>query len=461
MLVHLPIGILLLAVLMEWLARREKFRLIQPAVRIALLSGSVVALLSCITGYLLSLQSAYQDDILSWHLAMGISTAALSTALFFLHRSPARWAARAYGAGCFALVGIIFVTGHLGGSLTHGSTYLTDVLPAPLRGWFSANQSEEKVIINVQDAQVYGDIIQPILADKCYNCHGASKQRGGLRLDKPDAIVKGGKNGKVIVAGKPFESEIIKRIYLPMNHDDHMPPRGKNQITASEIQLLQWWIAEEARFDRKVGDLPQPETIRPILNNLQTSDPEKTIFANTGLPEGPVSKAPDSLLVSLRNKNITVVPATRRSNYLSVSFLAVPQAGDEMIAILQPISDNVIELKLANTKITDKGLEAVGKMKNLVRLNLENTAVTDEGLKHFKGLGILQVLNLVGTKVTAKGLAELQTLKKLKKLYLYKTGVQDADRDMLKGRLPGVTLDRGGYQVPTLVDDTTLVKDKK
>src|SRR5438046_2859818 len=48
--------------------------------------------------------------------------------------------------------------------------------------------------------------VRPLLVDNCFSCHGEKKQKGGLRLDSPQALLKGGKNGAVIVPGKPGES---------------------------------------------------------------------------------------------------------------------------------------------------------------------------------------------------------------------------------------------------------------
>src|SRR5881409_1913718 len=44
--------------------------------------------------------------------------------------------------------------------------------------------------------------IQPILTNSCYECHGAEKQKGGLRLDQKAAAFKGGDSGPVLVPGK-------------------------------------------------------------------------------------------------------------------------------------------------------------------------------------------------------------------------------------------------------------------
>ena len=55
------------------------------------------------------------------------------------------------------------------------------------------------------------------------------------------ALLKGGKNGPVLIAGKVLDSPLIHRLLLPLNDDDHMPPKGKPQPTLTEIGALQWW----------------------------------------------------------------------------------------------------------------------------------------------------------------------------------------------------------------------------
>src|SRR5687768_2402601 len=54
--------------------------------------------------------------------------------------------------------------------------------------------------------------VRPLLADRCFECHGEKKQKGGLRLDSAAAIHQGGDSGPALVAGKPGESHIIKAV---------------------------------------------------------------------------------------------------------------------------------------------------------------------------------------------------------------------------------------------------------
>jgi uncharacterized membrane protein len=458
LLVHLPIGILLLAILLDWLSR-TRFHLLRPAVRFSFLIGASMAVVSCITGYMLSLQDDYKADVLSWHLAMGISTAVISVGLVLLFNSSSARLNKMYNAGIVLLLLVISITGHLGGSLTHGSNYLTEVLPSPIKTWFMENEVERVALINVQEALLYNDIIKPVLEEKCYSCHGETKQKGALRLDLPDAILKGGKKGKTIVMEKPFDSELIKRIYLPMNNEKHMPPKERSQITPAEVQLLQWWISEGASFDKKVSQLNQTENIKPILKGLQTIN-ENSFFINADIPSAAISKVPDSLIQKLRDKNIAVVAVSKASNYLSISFAGFLTATDEDINILKPLRKNIVWLKLGSTKITDKTLQQIGVFENLRRLSLDHTKISDNGMSELKNLKQLQYLNVVSTSVSANGLEVLKSLDALKKLYVYQTALKKEDWPGLKTKLPNVTLDSGGYRVPSLATDTVIVKPK-
>jgi len=152
---------------------------------------------------------------------------------------------------------LVLVTGHLGGSLTHGSDYLTQ--PLEHLSGDSEIVYKRKPIPNVQEAMIYTDIIEPVFKNKCYGCHGATRQKGKLRLDQPTSIMKGGKDGVIIVPGKSATSELIKRILLPREDEHHMAPKEKPQLTEQEIALLGWWVDNGADFTKKVKEFQQPD----------------------------------------------------------------------------------------------------------------------------------------------------------------------------------------------------------
>ena len=65
--------------------------------------------------------------------------------------------------------------------------------------------------------------VRPVLADKCYSCHGAKKQSGGLRLDTAKGVKLGADYGPVIVPGDPAKSPLVAAIRR--GGDAPMPPK--------------------------------------------------------------------------------------------------------------------------------------------------------------------------------------------------------------------------------------------
>jgi uncharacterized membrane protein len=451
-LVHLPIGILLLACVFQWLERRPKFSSLHAATNIALLIGMVCAILSALTGYLLSFSGDYDENLVITHQWFGISVAAVSIAMFYYHSKAVSFKTQV--SISILLFVLILITGHLGGSLTHGSDYLT-------RSWglTSDTVAQRKPIPNVQEALVYSDVIQPILQTKCYSCHGKNKQKGKLRIDDSLRLMKGGKDGPVIIAGNVEKSEMAKRLSLPREDDDHMPPKEKPQPTEQEIALIHWWIKSGALFDKKVKQLDQPEEIKPALLALQNVQEKKIIVPD--IPAKPVVKANDGAIKKLKDLGAVIDPVAQNTNYLSANFVTVTNPGDKEIQMLLPLKEQLIELKLGGASITDSALLVISQFKNLMRLQLDHTRITDKGLANLRALEDLRYLNLVGTAVTEKGVMQLKDLKNLRSIYLYQTGVKKSEWKDLKKAFPKTLVDSGGYTVPFLPTDTTEVKPPK
>jgi uncharacterized membrane protein/mono/diheme cytochrome c family protein len=449
-LVHLPIGILLLACFFQWLVLKPKFAVLQPAIPVMMFWGMLGAVLSCISGYMLSLSGDYDEELVGRHQWMGIFTAILSLILYVLYKLSlgekiARWIS-------LSIIFLITFTGHLGGSLTHGSDYLTEGLNSRNDGG-----SALKPIPNIQEAVLYADVVQPLLQSRCYGCHGPNKQKAKLRLDKQELILKGGKEGKTVIPGKTDESKMIERLLLPSEDEDHMPPKEKPQLTQGEIALLHWWISGGADFTKKVKDLPQTDKIKPILLALQTGIAGEEKKA-TDVPEASISKADEKAVKRLKQAGVMVMPVSQNSNYLSVSFVTAGGGADSLVKLLEPLKKQLVWLNLNNAAFSDAALIEIAKLTTLTRLQLSNTAITDKGLTSLQTLQQLQALNLVGTKVTAAGVSQLKDIKTLKNLYLYQTGVNNSDWPLLQKTFPAAQLDSGKYTVPTLATDTTVVK---
>jgi uncharacterized membrane protein len=451
-LVHLPIGILLLACVFQWMERRPKFASLHTATSIALLIGMICAIFSALTGFLLSFSGDYDEGLVITHQWFGISVAAVGIAMFYYHTKAAAFKTQV--SISILLFVLIIITGHLGGSLTHGSDYLT-------KSWnlSSDTVAQRRPIPNVQEAMVYSDVIQPVLQAKCYSCHGKNKQKGKLRMDDSLRLMKGGKDGAVIIPGNVEKSELAKRLSLPRGDDDHMPPKEKPQPTEQEIALIHWWIASGAPFDKKVKQLDQPEELKPALLALQNIQEKKVIIPD--IPSKPVTKANEYAVKKLKDIGTVVEPVAQNTNYLSANFVTVTNPGDKEVQLLSPLKEQLIELKLGSTRITDSALQVIAEFKNLMRLQLDYTKITDKGLANLASLENLQYLNLVGTGVTEKGVLQLRDLKNLRSIYLYQTGVKKSDWSDLKKAFPKTLIDSGGYTVPFLPTDTIEVKPPK
>jgi mono/diheme cytochrome c family protein len=96
-----------------------------------------------------------------------------------------------------------------------------------------------------QDVDFVRDV-RPILAKRCYTCHGPEKHKGGLRLDRKAEALAGGDSGPPFEAGKSAESLLIEKVAS----DDPelvMPPEGE-RLTDQEIALLRAWIDQGASW---------------------------------------------------------------------------------------------------------------------------------------------------------------------------------------------------------------------
>ena len=85
-----------------------------------------------------------------------------------------------------------------------------------------------------------------MFAVRCSGCHGAEKRKAKMRLDTFDGVMRGGEDGAVVVAGDPSKSLMMRRLLLPLDDEDHMPPAKKPQPTRAELDVLRWWIAQGA-----------------------------------------------------------------------------------------------------------------------------------------------------------------------------------------------------------------------
>jgi mono/diheme cytochrome c family protein len=96
------------------------------------------------------------------------------------------------------------------------------------------------------DEQVdYLKEIKPLFAQRCVACHGALKQKAGLRLDTAASAIKGGRNGAAVEPGNPAGSLLLKRV-TAADESERMPPEGE-PLTPPQLALLRRWIGQGAQ----------------------------------------------------------------------------------------------------------------------------------------------------------------------------------------------------------------------
>lgn len=153
--------------------------------------------------------------------------------------------------------------------------------------------------------------IRPLLADRCFACHGrdAEHRQGGLRLDDAAEARKSGDSGeKAIVPGAPDKSELVRRIFST-DADEQMPPaKSKKSLTAAEKELLKRWIAEGAEYkDHWAFSTPTRPAVPTVKNGAwPKNDIDRFILVK--LEQEKLSPAPTAdALTLLRRVSLDLV----------------------------------------------------------------------------------------------------------------------------------------------------------
>ncbi len=120
--------------------------------------------------------------------------------------------------------------------------------------------------------------IAPILRANCIACHHEKKATGGLNLESPQTILKGGEQGPAVVPGKSTESLLLK--VAAHQQESIMPPPdnivGAKPLTPAQLGLLKLWIDQGATggvsTTREVRWQPLPTGYQPALASAVTPD---------------------------------------------------------------------------------------------------------------------------------------------------------------------------------------------
>lgn len=438
--VHLPIGIAFLLAALEGChrfgPRHKPAEQQQPGampLRLPIvLCFAISAVASAVLGWILARDGGYGADLLLYHRISGTVVAGLGAWLVIVHNR--RWV---YGLSLAVTLIVVSLAGHWGASLTHGKGYMERALAAALFPEDpESRQNSGRTAPPVETVRAPADIItfetlvQPVLTEKCVGCHGGEKMKGDLRLDTFDHLMAGGGHGPVLDPGSLEDSELLRRLRLPLDDDDHMPPEGKPQLTREELRLIQWWVQSGASPAATLADLPLPPDIEPVFLaqvGLEVAEEEPLPARDQVLAAAKEIEARTGALIHSLHPTEPWLEMVAR--YEGEAFT------NEALQAIQPIAPVIRRLDLGRTGISDQGLSRLKELENLVELKVDGTQVGDPGLVHLKGLAHLEYLNLVGTRVSDAGLRHLRHLDRLRQVYVWRTNVTEAGAASLEQAL--------------------------
>ncbi|WP_109436741.1 FN3 associated domain-containing protein [Aquimarina sp. AU119] len=444
LILHLPIGGLLLVFYFDIVGRIRK-NYPETLIENGLGFSAFFAILACVLGYFLSLEGGYEENTTNIHMWTGIATAILITFLFLLKRSTLESLKKLFFPLFVSTIILISITGHYGSTLTHGDDFITQYSP------LKTKKNKPQVIDSLH---YFSDVIYPILEAKCIQCHNATKQKGELSLISEVMIIKGGKNGKLIEKGNALNSHIIKRILLPLEDEKHMPPTGKNQISTDELWLLEHWIDNGADFNVKALAYQKNDTLINLLENYVEKDVEI------------IAEASIAALNDVVNSGFLVYRIAIDKPQLSAKFVRDSITTDA-IKSLKGIAEQLVELELNNTTLTDDMTKGLKELKRLEKLRLDNTKISNTTLNHLVNLKKLKVLNVHHTEIDNEGITTIVEEIAPDDIYVWNTQVDEKYAKQLMKSSPTI-IHHGVFEgfaeikalkSPTLITEQTIFSD--
>lgn len=422
LLLHFPIVLLLMAIFIGLGGKEIPFTLLTVAV--------IAALITAITGFFLGKGVDSKGSLLYWHQWLGGGVALLAALWYGLDRMQLVTRKISIAIQLLLLCGIGFA-GHYGGMITHGEDYLA----------LSSNREKAKI---PENPLIYEDIVHRILDDKCITCHNANKQKGDLVMTSLKGLLKGGETGSTLIPWDPGQSEIIRRLLLPEEDEDHMPPDGKRPLEESEIQILERWITLGASDTLRLNQLEMTEPLATLVRDMMEPD---RLAKWSALP-----KLADSTLQNLSTDYLTIRRVASHTDALSINMYRPPQYDPKTVLNLSRVARNIVELDLSGLPLGQKELEMVAECSNLEWLELDRTPVSDSDLAKLIDLSNLKILKIYETSIGDSSVVVLNKMKNLKYLYMHNTAFSEAGFERLKGTNPKLTVNSGmGKDLPSYV----------
>ncbi len=416
LLLHFPIVLLLLGLLFVWIPGLDQKPDARSIFELTLLAGCNFAGLTVIAGLIL-VNEDYDRDAIFWHQWSGIAIFYLCIIIYFFRHLSKSFLKP---TSLVLALGII-LTGHWGANITHGE----DFLLAPI-------QEEESEITPLAEAEVFNDLVRPILESKCMSCHKEGKIKGELRMDHIEGLQKGGKSGPFVLAGDFENSHMIQRIGLPLEEKKHMPPKNKAQLTEEELIILREWVANGASFDQKVMEIaPENELFILASNKFEA---KKTYNFEA---------AEASDIKSLNNFFRKVEAIYPESPALEVSYFSIAAFDPNSLGELKKVKGQIVKLNLNKMPLTGVDLSVLKEMTHLEEVQANFTDLDSKQIQLLASLKNLKYLAISGNPIDDTGLQAISQMKTLINLYLWTPSLSDGQRKTLQTKLPNTSIDFG------------------
>lgn len=252
---HIPIGIVIAVFLLELLIRRDRFKHLESAAGFLWGACAVSAIVTVILGYMHFAEGGFEGSSGIQHRNFGTAVAVILSVVAALRVSKFGGAYRpVFLPAATLLVILVSMTGHFGGNLTHGSTYLIEYAPQPIRS-LAGLPPRRPPVTDLMMADPFLDIVGKFLYQRCTGCHNPDQRQAELDMTTHMALMRGGETGTVLTPGRPEVSEMVRRVTLPPGDDAYMPAEGRTPLTDDQVQILQWWIRAGAPTGATLGEL--------------------------------------------------------------------------------------------------------------------------------------------------------------------------------------------------------------
>lgn len=227
---------------------------------------------------------------------------------------------------------------------------------AIVAGSLRAQAGEPDVKGRAAREQFFEQRVRPLLAENCYSCHGDKKQKGGLRLDSLEAILKGGESGPAVVPGKPEESLLVDAINYA---GPEMPPSGK--LDSEKVAILARWVSLGAPWPRNGGTahavIAAPNASRTALGGAGRALWSLRSIVRPAVPKEPAvvrttwagwSRNPidEFILSALLGHGLTPAPEADKPTLIrraTFDFTGLPPTPDQVEAFLADAAPDAYE----------------------------------------------------------------------------------------------------------------------